>query len=202
VILENSLRERRMGLGMSDPAALALQLAGFSISIGHGDDGRGRPWVTGDEVRAAVFPYRFNGYSPNHVDLFLLRVADLLDDGQITDGDFLHDRFPRVMRGYDGAVVDQFISSLARGGLVVSQRPTAARGSKRRRSREPVPAKLKKANAGSQVYYHFSRERSDASFREQYRRECEVSWAQFFVVPGTRLTLTGSEISGMTGLHL
>jgi DivIVA domain-containing protein len=77
--------------------------------------------VTGDDVREVTFPYRFNGYSPSHVDLFLFRIADLLDDGQLAEDVVLHDRFPRVMRGYDTAAVDEFVNSLVRGGPVASQ---------------------------------------------------------------------------------
>jgi hypothetical protein len=61
---------------------------------------------------------------------------------------------------------------------------------------------LRQANAASQVYYYFSHEPRDASFREQYREECKASWAEFYEVPGTRLTFTRSDISADDGAVL
>lgn len=158
--------------------------------------------MTGDGVRAVVFPYRFNGYSPHHVDLFLHNLADLLDAGQVTESDFQHDGFPKVMRGYDVGVVDQFIVSLARGTPMAARLTDAAGKGGTRRPREPVPAKLKQANAASQVYYHSSHNRRDAPFRDQYRQESDDNWADFYAVSGTRLTLTSSRIHGDDGVLL
>jgi DivIVA domain-containing protein len=150
---------------------------------------QGHVRVTGDEVRAATFPFRFNGYSPLEVEAWLNRVADIIDSG-VQGSDYPRETFLKVMRGYDAPAVDRFMTALTGGGTTADVLAAPSRTPALVRKKKAQPAKLLYANAAA-WRYHDGR---DKPFRQRYRQECDAEWARFPHLPGTRLRITRGQV--------
>jgi DivIVA domain-containing protein len=151
---------------------------------------RARARVTGDEVRAVTFPYRFIGYSPLEVEAWLKRVADSIDSGASAECDYPPEMFGKVLHGYGPRVVDRFAAALSVGGMTAAMLAAQSRTPARVKERKAQPTELLEADGAALRYGMIG----GRLFKQRYRAECDAEWDRFADLPGTRLYVTTAHV--------